>query len=391
MAAPRRHDDTEVIRLISRRLGLEEAAVRNQMDVLADAILTALATHHSVSVKDFLSFSLHETKIRQQKNSRTGQIQIIPAGRSVHVSADPAFQEKAKRKLETIVAVRVGDSELMKTTARYLSLASYSVAEVPTFERARDFLSAKPVSAILVGPGWAPKEVFTLARHVREHPTNGMASILVVGSEPPHRGLDAGLVVLPNAWLDPALTPDEIFARVESELEQIADSRGYFQKQVAFDIPSTPDAVQTAIDFLDQLLLKLAFDEEERFKLVTAFREAIENALRHGNKRDPDLLIHGEFLVDLEKLTLSIRDEGPGFDSQAFMEAESRGTTVETARENIARGKTGGLGIKLLQECVDEIEYLPPGNVLVLTKRLAAKPSQTPAASSADAQPSSEP
>ncbi len=388
MAAPRRHDDTEVIRIISRRQGLEESAVRGQLDILADAILTALATHQSVALKDFLSFSLHETKIRQQKDPKTGQIRIIPAGRSVHVSVDSAFQEKAKRKLETIVAVRSADSELMKTAVRYLSLASYSLVEAPSFDRARDFLSAKPVSAVLVGPGWTPKELFALTRHVREHPTNSQASILVIGAEPPHRGLEAELVVLPNAWLDPTLTPDEIFSRVESELEQIADSRGYFQKQVAFDIPSTPDAVQAAIDFLEQAMLKLSFGEEERFKLVTAFREAIENALRHGNKRDPDLLIHGEFLVDLEKLSLSVRDEGPGFDSQAFMEAESRGTTVETARENISRGKTGGLGIKLLQECVDEIEYLPPGNVLVLTKRLAAR-SQAPAASSPDSTPSS--
>lgn len=386
MATPRRHDDTEIIRLLSRRLGLEEPAIRAQLDALADAILTALAAHQHVTLRDFLSFSLHETKIRQQKNPKTGAIQIVPAGRSVHVSVDSAFQDRAKRKLETILAVRPGDSELVRTSIRYLSLASYTVIEAPSFERARDFLSSKPVSAVLVGPGWTPAELFSLTRFVREHPTNALASILVLGAEPPHRGLEAGLVILPNAWLDTSLTPDDIFARIESELEQIADSRGYFQKQIAFEIPSTPDAVQASIDFLEQVLTRIIQNDEERFKLVTAFREAIENALRHGNKRDPDLLIHGEFLVDLEKIPLSVRDEGPGFDYQAFMEAETKTTTVETARENIARGKTGGLGIKLLRECIDEIEYIPPGNVLMLTKRRGAT---TLAASSAEAPPSS--
>ncbi len=378
MASSKRNDDTEVIRLVSRRLNLDEAAVRNMLDIVSDAVLTALAAHHNVHLKDFLGFSLHETKTRQHKNPKTGQITVIPASRNVHVTPESAFQDRAKRKLETILAVNAAESEALKTAARYLSLASYTVVESPSLAAARDILTARPVSVILAGPGTAPADVWALARFVREHPLNSLASILAVGQEPPHRGLEAGLCVLPNAWLDPALPPDDLFAQVESEIERLSEERGYFQKQIACDIPTTPDAVQAAIDFLEQILLRLPFGEEERFKLVTSFREALENALRHGNKRDPDLLIHAELLVDLEKLTLSVRDEGTGFDFASHLAAASTATALDMAQGNIARGKTGGLGIKLLRECVDEIEYLPPGNTLVLTKKLPLKTASGP-------------
>lgn len=367
MPPARRFDDASVIRLLSRRMNMEEGAVRSFIDALADAILAALAAQPNVHLKDFVGFSVHETKARRIKTPKGG-VSIVPPSRHVTATAEKGFQEKAKRRLETILVLDAG-SDLVKTAVRYLTLASFTVVETASPDAARSILTTRPVSLLLVDGRLSPVETAAVCRYVREHPTGGPTAIVVAGRSgaplPEER-----FRVLPNAWIEETETPEGLFARVESEMARLVDERGYFQKQAAFDLPSAPDDVREALAFLEHLLQRLSLAEDQRFNLVTAFREALENGLRHGNQGDPAKRLHGEILVDLEKVTFSVRDEGPGFDYEAFLKKDAESDTLNLARENIAQGKTGGLGIKLLQECVDEIQYLPPGNTLVLTKRL---------------------
>ena len=45
-------------------------------------------------------------------------------------------------------------------------------------------------------------------------------------------------------------------------------------------------------------------------------------------------------------------------------------TAVDAARERHAEGRLGGLGIKLILQCTDKLEYNELGNELRMTKNL---------------------
>ena len=103
MSAHRKHDDREVVRLLSRSINMEESAIRNFLEALSDALLSALAVQGDVTLKNFLSFKVVEHKPRQTTDAKTGQVTLTPPHRSVSVAPDQAFLEKAEHKLETIL------------------------------------------------------------------------------------------------------------------------------------------------------------------------------------------------------------------------------------------------------------------------------------------------
>jgi anti-sigma regulatory factor (Ser/Thr protein kinase) len=82
-------------------------------------------------------------------------------------------------------------------------------------------------------------------------------------------------------------------------------------------IPSTTGAVDLACDRLRELLRELP--QARRFDVVLAVREALTNAVLHGNRAraEASVLLGCRFLPGRRRLVVSVADEGPGFDLDA--------------------------------------------------------------------------
>jgi len=72
------------------------------------------------------------------------------------------------------------------------------------------------------------------------------------------------------------------------------------------------------VDFVHETTEKLAAlagcDEEESLNAAIAVREAVINAVAHGNKKDPARRVEVHFKVRPGKVEVRVRDEGEGFD-----------------------------------------------------------------------------
>jgi serine/threonine-protein kinase RsbW len=114
----------------------------------------------------------------------------------------------------------------------------------------------------------------------------------------------------------------------------------------------------------DKLAAEAGLDEDERFHVTMAVREAAVNAVLHGNEYDPAR----EIAVGLENtgkaLVITIADEGKGFIPELVPDP--------LAEENLLRGT--GRGIFLIRSLMDEVHFrqLHPGTELTLVKHLAA-------------------
>src|SRR5690606_7508422 len=126
-------------------------------------------------------------------------------------------------------------------------------------------------------------------------------------------------------------------------------------------------------------------DEEGQVAMAAAFREAIMNAGSHGNKDNPERLIKVLYLLDKEKITVVVQDEGAGFDHESYTLRAQTKSAVDAARERHEQGRVGGLGIKLMMRCTDKLEYNDVGNMITLTKLLRPSATTTAAATSAGA------
>ena len=105
--------------------------------------------------------------------------------------------------------------------------------------------------------------------------------------------------------------------------------------------------------------------EETRHWILMAVREAVANAIKHGNRLDLSKNVHVEMDVVADTLAICIRDEGEGFEPTAVGDP--------LAPEN--RLKTSGRGIFYMRTFMDEVRFRrhPDGGMeIVLKKNLGA-------------------
>jgi serine/threonine-protein kinase RsbW len=119
----------------------------------------------------------------------------------------------------------------------------------------------------------------------------------------------------------------------------------------------------------DKMAEKAGLDEDDRFRLAMAVREAAVNAVLHGNEYDPSKQISVSLENTGKSLVISIADQGKGLDPESLPDP--------LAPENILRGT--GRGIFLIRSFMDEVHFrqLHPGTELTLVKHLASAGEET--------------
>jgi len=125
---------------------------------------------------------------------------------------------------------------------------------------------------------------------------------------------------------------------------------------------SCVDAVEAKAE---DLAREAGFDEDTSSQIAMVTREAVINAILHGNKKDPAKQVHVNFELNDEALRIKIADEGAGLDPDSVPDP--------LAPENILR--SSGRGIFLMKAIMDEVHFhqLNPGTEIELTKHRVKK------------------
>lgn len=130
-----------------------------------------------------------------------------------------------------------------------------------------------------------------------------------------------------------------------------------FPKKVS--IPSDlEEARQLQSQIAEQLQSATRFTEIELFAIKLALEEALVNAIKHGNQMDKNKSVHVFYRVLADRFDVKIVDEGPGFDPEDVPDP--------TAPENLER--PCGRGLLLMRHYMNHIEYVHPGNTVVMSK-----------------------
>ena len=101
----------------------------------------------------------------------------------------------------------------------------------------------------------------------------------------------------------------------------------------------------------------------EEFNIELALREALENAVVHGNQEDPKTKVHIRCRCQPGKeIPIVVTDQGKGFD---FEKIVGKGVMSDPAAEH-------GRGIQLMKAYMDDVHFERRGSEVHLRKRSRA-------------------
>ena len=124
-----------------------------------------------------------------------------------------------------------------------------------------------------------------------------------------------------------------------------------------------PSDIEIISPFVDQLMLfisKLRPADAGNYEIELALREALVNAIVHGNQNDPRKRIYVNCRCTSDgDVSITVEDEGNGFEHDAVPDP--------TALDN--RLRTNGRGIYLIRTLMDEVDFKQGGSVLHMRKR----------------------
>ncbi len=133
-------------------------------------------------------------------------------------------------------------------------------------------------------------------------------------------------------------------------------------QRVSYRMESTLESVNKAEEMADQIASQAGMDEDTRGGISMAVREAMINAILHGNAYDPAKRVNLTFEQNGEELIVIVADQGEGFVPDEVPDP--------LAPENLL--KQSGRGIFLMRAFMDEVRFrkLNPGTEITLIKRL---------------------
>jgi len=138
------------------------------------------------------------------------------------------------------------------------------------------------------------------------------------------------------------------------------------EADIRITIASTPAHLRVVRSALERICTMMGFDEEQCGGIVLSLDEALSNVIRHAYHGDPNGRIEITFRPTYSEgggeLGIEVRDWG---DTAGPEDIKSR---------DLDDVRPGGLGVHIMNSCMDEVTYTPAeregeGTVLTMLKK----------------------
>jgi serine/threonine-protein kinase RsbW len=122
-------------------------------------------------------------------------------------------------------------------------------------------------------------------------------------------------------------------------------------------IESKLDNLRIVENVIDEATFEIGISKENYGKILVSILEAVNNAILHGNKSEPEKFVDIELFYKSNILKIKVTDEGKGFKPEKIPDP--------TIPENIE--SLNGRGVFIMSRLADEIKYSKRGNTVTMT------------------------
>lgn len=108
---------------------------------------------------------------------------------------------------------------------------------------------------------------------------------------------------------------------------------------------------------IDEVTGAIGVKQDNYGKIMVAALEAVNNAVTHGNRSDPNKIVDVEIAFEDNGINITVTDEGEGFNPKSIPDP--------TMPENIE--ELSGRGVFLMTKLADSIKFNEKGNSVTMS------------------------
>lgn len=123
---------------------------------------------------------------------------------------------------------------------------------------------------------------------------------------------------------------------------------------ISHQLPSSIESLSLLENIIEEIKSLHHVPEELYGNILVSVTEAVNNAIRHGNKFKEALLVDLQFELNDEAYSFQIKDQGEGFDYTNIPDP--------THPDNLE--KPDGRGIFIMESLSDEVKFQDKGSVV---------------------------
>ncbi len=211
---------------------------------------------------------------------------------------------------------------------------------------------------------------FTICENLKLDRETNRIPIVMITALSGHEDKVRGLTVGANRYLTKPFTATDLSRAIQDAFawRDELEKRGT-DGEVHFHLQSDTQYLEELNGLLSSLFLFSGLTQSQVKQLTTAVRELGTNAIEWGHQKQADRIVDVTYRIDPEKITIVIRDNGPGFDPTNVPHAANADDPVAhmMVRETLGI-REGGFGILMSRGLVDGLQYNEKGNEVRLVK-----------------------
>jgi len=135
----------------------------------------------------------------------------------------------------------------------------------------------------------------------------------------------------------------------------------FLKERISLTMPSDITYLDEVLDYLNKRLLELGIVSQGDSDVIIALDEAIVNAIKHGNKNDPNKSVRIVAELSARGARFTVRDEGPGFSRDGLPDP------TDPLRLLVPSGR----GLLLISHIMDDVRHNECGNEICMSRRVA--------------------
>lgn len=124
------------------------------------------------------------------------------------------------------------------------------------------------------------------------------------------------------------------------------------------ELESRPEACDYICQRIQPQLVANHYSPNDIFAVNLALREAVQNAIEHGNQLDPDKRVQVDYKIDEERVEIDVIDQGVGFSPDNLPDKRA-GSDLCTPN---------GRGVLLIRAYMDIVAYNERGNAVHMVR-----------------------